>query len=147
MVMPPPAGGPAPQPGTVKISPNLPTFDGSVDADDHMELFVSIADAEVWNDDQRKLHFYKTLQKTALIWYMQTATVIQVGDWNDKCTLFLDYFHSPMYVTDRQVKAMSHKQEETKTIRDYANEKIRLWKRVDPCRTELALVTHIKLGL
>ena len=66
MVMPPPAGRQAPQPETVKIGPTLPTFDGSGDADDHMELFMSIADAEGWNDDLCKLHFYKTLKKTAL---------------------------------------------------------------------------------
>ena len=52
-VMLPPAGGPALQPGVMKIRPTLPTFDGSGDADDHFELFVSIADAEGWTDAQR----------------------------------------------------------------------------------------------
>ena len=66
------------------------------------------------------------LQKMALTWYMHTATAIQQGDWNQEQTLFLDYFRPPSYQADRQVLAMSRKQGEKETNRDFANEKIRL---------------------
>ena len=46
----PPAGGPVTKYGVVKIRPTLPIFGGSGDPDDHLELFVSIADAEGWDD-------------------------------------------------------------------------------------------------
>ena len=45
-VVPPPNGRPAPQTGVTKIRLTLPIFDGSGDADDHMDLFLSIANAE-----------------------------------------------------------------------------------------------------
>ena len=140
-------GRPGPQIGVTKISPTLPIFDGSGDADDHMDLFLGIANAKGWNDAQKKLHFYKTLTKTGLTWYMRNATVIQMGDWTNEYVMFLDYFRAPTYKADRQVLAMLQKQGEKESIRDFANEKIRLWKRVNPGIEELELVTHIRLGL
>ena len=44
--MQPPVRRPGPQVGVMKIRPTLPIFDGSGDVDDHLELFLSIANAE-----------------------------------------------------------------------------------------------------
>ena len=100
-------GGIAPQPRVTKICPTLPIYDGSGDADDHLELFVSIASVEGWDGEQRKLHFYKALKKTALTWYMHTAVIIQQGNWANEQNLILLYFQSPTYEADRQVLAMN----------------------------------------
>ena len=145
--LPPPAGGPVSKYGVVKIRPTLPIFGGSGDPDDHMEHFVSIADAEGWNDAQCKLYFVETLRKCALTWYMQSAAVIELRDWNNERALFLDFFRLPTYVSDRQVKAVSRKQEEPEAVQDCVTEKSHLWKHGDPAMTEFALVTQINLGL
>ena len=47
---------------------------------------------------------------------------------------------------DWQMEVLNCKQGENETVRDYADEKIRLWKRVNPRISELILVTHVKLG-
>ena len=42
---------------------------------------------------------------------------------------------------------MTRDQREDETVRDYANEMIHLWKRVDPHNAEFPLLTHIQQGL
>ena len=50
-------------------------------------------------------------------------------------------------MADRQVQAMTRNQQEDETVREYANEKIRLWKRVNPHIAKFPLMTHILQGL
>ena len=42
---------------------------------------------------------------------------------------------------------MTRNKREDETVCEYANEKIRLWKRIDPHIAEFALLTHIQQGL
>ena len=90
-----PAPVPAPTPSTyMKIHPTLPKYDGKTDADDHMDQFLSIANAEHWTNEDRKQKFYKMLVKTAFTWYVRNAALIDAGTWEEEA-LFLEYFHSP----------------------------------------------------
>ena len=72
-----------------------------------MDQFVAIDNAEHWTNEDRKQNFYKTLVKTASTWYVQNATEIETGPWEEEQTLFLDYFRSPTFLADRQVQAMT----------------------------------------
>ena len=130
-----------------KIRPTLPKYDGRTDADDHMDQFVAIANAEHWTNDDRKQNFYKTLVKTASTWYVRNAEVIEAGTWEQEQAMFLDYFRSPTFKADQHVQAMTRLHQEGETVREYANEKARLWKRVDSRITDFTLLNHIQLGL
>ena len=110
-----PAPVPVPPPSTnKKIRPTLPKYDGKTDADDHMDQFVALANAEHWMNEDRKQNFYKTLVKTASTWYAQNATEIETGIWEEEKTLFLDYFRSPTFLADRQVQALTRTSRKTR---------------------------------
>ena len=70
-----------------------------------------------------------------------------MGDWNNESALFIDFFRLPTYIANRQVKAVSRKQEEPEAVQDCVTEKSHLWKRGDPAMTELALGMQIELDL
>ena len=104
--VPAPALVPVPKPSIyTKIHPTLPKYDGRMDADDHMDQFLSNANAEHWTSEDCKQNFYKTLVKTASHWYVGNATEIETGTWEEEQTLFLDYFRSPTLLADWQVQA------------------------------------------
>ena len=107
----------APTPSTyTKIRPMLPKYDGKMDADDHMDQFISIANVEHWTNEDRKQNFYKTLVKIASTCYVRNATLIDAGTWKEKEALFLEYFRSLTYMPDGQVLAMTRQQWENETV-------------------------------
>ena len=86
--VPPAHPAPAPQPSTYKkIRPTLPKYDGKTDADDHMDLFESIAKTEAWTDDDRKQNFYKSLVKTVNTWYVRNTATLTAETWGEEKTV------------------------------------------------------------
>ena len=125
----------------------LPEFDGSGDPDNHIEIYECIAATERWTLDQIQMYFYRTLRKTAEMWYTRNGIELNGGTWEQLKEKFLAQFRSINFAVEYQAAAIARCQGENESAYAYMEDKARLWKRVQPDISVTLLLGHIRPGL